>query len=239
MRRRARFVIVFCALFLTMCAPFANETAYSNGLNCRNNTGIFEGDDGGANCAYVCPDGSVVQISISNTVSHIYAVSKGELDATLCGVALQSTPTESLVASSPTTTSLATLTESPTAQPTPVTEVSPTLQASVTAEVPGTGSSLLTGRVLMCDLGADLINFRLVQPPPDLTGKSVTAQIADMESMCYVNPTNPSLLTCTLPADVTFPTRIVVSLDGALVNDFTYTGLGCETLTTAVPTTTP
>jgi hypothetical protein len=102
-----------------------------------------------------------------------------------------------------------------------------------------TGSALLTGRVLMCDMGANLINFRMVQPSPDLTGKTLTAQIDGMESQCYVNQTNATLLTCTLPTEVTFPLRVVVSLDGAVVNDFTYDGIGCEILTTAVPTTTP
>lgn len=239
MHRISKFVIMFSALLLTMCSPFANETVYSNGLNCRNSTGIFGGNNKGANCSYVCPDGSVQQTRVADTISPLYAASREDLDAQLCGVALQSTSTESLAASSPTVTPLATLAESPTTQPTPATELSPTLQVSVTAEVPVTGSSLLTGRVLMCDLGANLINFRMVSPSPDLTGKTLTARIADMESACYVNPTNPSLLTCTIPVGVTFPARIAVSVDGALVNDFTYSGLGCEILTTAIPTTTP
>lgn len=239
MRRKTEFVIIFSALLLTMCSPFANESVYSNGLNCRNSTGILGGGDGGASCAYVCPDGNVVQISISDTVSHLYAVPKEELDATLCGVALLSTPTQTQTPLSPTFTPSATLAASPTVQATLAAEVSPTLQTSLTAEIAVTGSSLLTGRVLMCDLGTNLINFRMVQAPPDLTGKTLTAQIADMESACYVNPTNPSLLTCTIPSGVTFPARVIVSLDGAVVNDFVYGGIGCEMLTTAIPTTTP
>jgi len=98
---------------------------------------------------------------------------------------------------------------------------------------------MVTGQVLMCDLGANLINLRMVQPPPDLTNKTLTAQISGMESACYVNPTNPSVLTCTIPVGVTFPARIIVSLDGAVVGDLTYTGIGCEILSTAIPTTTP
>jgi hypothetical protein len=91
----------------------------------------------------------------------------------------------------------------------------------------------------MCDTGADLVSFRIVQPPPDLTGKTLTVQIAEQESACYVNQTNPSLLTCTIPAGVTFPARVVVNLDGAVVNDFNYDGLYCAELTTPIATTTP
>jgi hypothetical protein len=46
-------------------------------------------------------------------------------------------------------------------------------------------------------------------------------------------------LTCTLPPDMTFPASIVVSVDGAVVNDFVYDGLGCAEITTPVATTTP
>jgi hypothetical protein len=89
----------------------------------------------------------------------------------------------------------------------------------------------------MCDLGSRLINFRLVQPPPDLTGKTLEVEIAEQESTCYVNPTNPSLMTCTIPIEVSFPASILVRLDGAVVNEFVYSGLGCSIL--ATPTQTP
>jgi hypothetical protein len=79
----------------------------------------------------------------------------------------------------------------------------------------------------------------MAEPVPDLTGRTVTVQIAGLDSICSVNPTNPSLLTCTIPPDVIFPARVVVSLDGVMVNDFTYDGVGCQQLTTPVPTTTP
>jgi hypothetical protein len=91
----------------------------------------------------------------------------------------------------------------------------------------------------MCDIGGDLISFRIVQPPPDMTGKTQTAQIAEQDSSCYVNATNPSVMTCTLPPGVAFPARVVVSVDGAVANDFVYDGLGCALLTTPIATTTP
>jgi hypothetical protein len=104
----------------------------------------------------------------------------------------------------------------------------------VTGQVP-----LFAETVSMCDLGGKLINFRLVEPVPDLTGRSLEVQIAGQESTCYVNPTNPSLLTCFIPNDISFPAQVVVSLDGAIVNDFVYSGAGCSIVTTPTPTVYP
>jgi hypothetical protein len=91
----------------------------------------------------------------------------------------------------------------------------------------------------MCDLGANLISFRMLEPVPDLTNRTLIVEINDIESTCTVNPTNPTLLTCTIPPLVTFPASVMVTLDGAVVNDFTYDGIGCDELTTPVATTTP
>jgi hypothetical protein len=118
-------------------------------------------------------------------------------------------------------------------------ETSPSPLASGTAEIVVTGPSLLTGQVTMCDTGGDLISFRIVQPLPDLTGKTLAVEIAEQESACYINQVNPSLMTCTLPAGVVFPARVVVNLDGAVVSDFTYSGLGCTQITTPLATMTP
>ena len=87
----------------------------------------------------------------------------------------------------------------------------------------------------MCDLGGKLINFRIMQTAPDITGKTLEVQIAEQDSSCYVNPTNPGLLTCSIPNDISFPAHVVVSLDGAIVNDFLYSGVGCAILTTPTP----
>lgn len=118
-------------------------------------------------------------------------------------------------------------------QPTP-TEALPIESPTAAAQ-----GSLLTGRVTMCDTGGNLIGFRITQPPPDLTGKILTAQIGGQENACYVNATNPSLMTCTLPPGMVFPAPAVVSIDGAVASEFTYSGLGCAEITTPIATTTP
>ena len=87
----------------------------------------------------------------------------------------------------------------------------------------------------MCDQTTDLISFRIAETAPDLTDELVTVQIAEQETTCDVNPVNTSLLTCTLPAVITFPAQVAVSLDGAVVNDFQYDGIGCILVDTPIP----
>jgi hypothetical protein len=243
--RKTTFAIVFIsALLVTMCRGYEEPVSTIPGLICRPYTDYFQSGldtSKGLECYYTCPDGTVAG-PFDSQADPSLSGTKGDLDRQLCDIAPQPiTPTASSAALSPTSAPSATLAASPTVEAVATETIPATVESTLTAGISVTGgeSAILTGKVLMCDLGANLINFRIVQPSPDLTGKTLTAQIADMESMCYVNPTNPSLLTCALPAGVTFPARIVASVDGVAVNDFTYSGIGCEILTTAVPTTTP
>ena len=237
MHRKIQWVFVFSAFLLTMCREYAAPVSTLDGLSCRTYTAYFQ--DGlnsskGFECTYTCPDGTVVgPFNFESDPS--LSATKGDMDRMFCGIAPATlTPTEPAVQLSPTPT----LSSTPAVTPTLVESL--TAQASPTAEIPLTAQApLLTGRVTMCDTGADLISFRFVEPPPDLTGKILTAQIGEQESICDVNPTNPSLLTCTLPAGVTFPASVVISLDGTVVNDFAYDGIGCARLSTPIPTTTP
>jgi hypothetical protein len=244
MRRTIKLFLAFSTLLVTtMCKYYQGGTvALPTGLSCENYTDYrffewrgeeykFYLEELGATCSYTCPDGIVIEVDIPeefSSSSPLAFASKADLDAQFCGVAPPATPTQPPPTASPTAAASPTLAATATVEPSPTVEITPTAQ-----------EPLLTGRVLMCDVGANLINFRIVQPAPDLTGKTITAQINDTESMCAVNPTNPSLLTCTIPAGVTFPARVVVSLDGAVVNDFVYDGLGCVEITTPVATTTP
>ena len=235
MSRKIKLFLSFSALLLTASKCYDSGTVtHTNGLSCENYTDhrFFEWvgseykftiQEEAATCSYACPNGTVKESDIPgkfSASSPLYSASKADLDSQFCGVAPQPTPTEPLATPSPTQTS------------------SPTAQASATAvNSPTALPPLLTGQVSMCDLGTNLINLRIVEPAPDLTDKTLTVQISELESICAVNPTNPSLLTCTIPAGITFPTRVVVSLDGAVVNDFTYSGLGCTILNP--PTSTP
>src|SRR5215216_1829717 len=231
MPRKIKLFLTFSAtLLLTMCRFYdeGERVTTINGLSCQAYTDYFGQGSAitkGLECYYECPQEVIGPLDFESDPS--LSASKADLDRLLCGVtAPQFTPTEPAANTSLTPTVSATPAASATAQASPTARMSPTAPPS-----------LLTGQTTMCDLGANLINFRMAEPVPDLTDKTLTVEIADIETTCAVNPTNPSLLTCTIPPLVTFPARVVVSLDGAVVNDFTYEGIGCDELTTPMPTT--
>lgn len=147
---------------------------------------------------------------------------------TMCRNSISESPTPE-----PTLTATEVASSTPTAASTKIPTSSPTLTASQTVVV--TVDPLLEETVSMCDLGGKLINFRLLAPIPKLTVEGLEVQIADQVSTCYVNPTNPSLLTCRISNDIRFPVQVVVRVRNAVVNDFVYSGLGCSILTTPTP----
>ena len=219
MRAKIILPLFLSALLLTMCTSFGEkELAHPiEGLSCRASASTSQGLE----CNYICPDGTIRSLEFASDPS--LSATKGDLDRQYCGIAPQPTPTQPSASASPT----------PSASPTQPEQASPTATLVTVA----TQDPLLTGTVSMCDLGGKLINFRVVDSAPDLAGKTLEVQIAGQESICYINPTNSALMTCTIPAEVSFPASVVVSLDGAVVNDFIYSGLGCTVLTT--PTAKP
>jgi len=259
MRGKLVLFLVFSAFVLSMCRQYDSGTHTStNGLSCQSYTDYrffewrgeeydFYIHENGATCSYMCPDGTVRDSDITGDLtssSPLYSASKADLDARFCGVAealpatpTQVTPTQAPPSETPTSAPSPTLAASPTSGPSPTAWAFPTVERTPALEAQ---SPLLTGKVTMCDIGTDrLISFRTVQPPPDLTAKTLMVRIAEQETTCTVNPTNPSLLTCAIPAGVTFPAAVVVSLDDAVVNDFIYDGLGCAKLSTPIVTTAP
>jgi hypothetical protein len=230
---KTKFFLLLSAILLTMCKNYENEPiTYENGLSCRNYVEyrFFQGDGNesrlystqeGADCVYVCRDESEHQIAISGTASELYGASVDELEAQVCGFVVVPTATPR-----PTSTPTAT----PTRRVRPTRTSSPTEAPSATVVV--VADPLLDGTVPMCDLGGKLINFRILTPSPDLTESTLEVLIGDQRTQCNVNSVNPSLLTCSLPNDISFPAHVVVRLDGEVVNDFIYNGVGCGLLTT-------
>lgn len=215
--------MAFSTLLLTMCRFYDDAARVTpiDGLSCQAYTDYFgKGSvvSKGLECYYTCQQEVAGPLDFETDPS--LSTSKEELDRTLCSVtAPQLTPTEPIATASPT------LAASATAQASPTAGISPTALAP-----------LLTGEITMCDGALKLISFRIVQPPPDLTDKTLTVQIAGRESTCAVNPVNTSLLTCSIPRSMTFPVQVVVQLDGALVNDFSLDGVGCINIDPPTPT---
>ena len=230
MPRKLILSVISSALLLTMCTFYdqAGTVTASNGLTCQTVTKIGSLQDEqrrfsilgqAARCSYQCPDGRFTEFEIPGKFSpssRLYSASKEELNGEFCSASLQPAPTQPPASLSPTSTVF------PTASSTAQTSFTPTLETPVEVQ-----QLLLTGEVTMCDLAVDLINFRMVEPVPDLTGKELSVEIADQRHFCTINDVNTSLLTCTLPAELTFPLRVVVRLNGAVVNDFSYDGGAC------------
>ena len=222
---KKKLFLAFYALLLTMCRSYSQALPVNSidELSCRPYTDIF-GSSKGVECTYICPNGETAGPRDFDSDPSLSAT-KGDLDRLFCGIEPPTfTPVVTLAAESPTLVDT----------PTPVASATATVTVSPTSAPP-----LLTGQVTMCDTSGNLISFRLVKPPPDLTGRMLTVEIAGQENSCEINPVNPSLITCTLPPELTFPAQVVVNLDGAVVNDFTLDGIGCDEITTPVVKTTP
>lgn len=206
MARNIKLFLTFSVLLLTtMCKMYDDGglVTSTNGLSCQNYTsyGSFEE---GAECSYICPDRTVKQIALPaklSASSPLYSAPKESLDIQFCETG--PTPTE----------------------PPPSTATVPPSQTATNSPTPA--PPLLTGDVTSCDRSINLINFRMVEVSPDLAGKELAVRISDLAATCAVNLLNPSLLTCTTQAPLIFPMRVVVRLDGAVVNDFTAGGFGC------------
>lgn len=214
MHKNLIFFMVFSAFVVTMCgtAPARELANPIDGLSCQASAGRA------MECFYTCPEGTVGPLLFDGDPS--LSLSKGDFDRRYCDMPPGATATAPVPSPSPSSTS------------SPTTEATATLVVPVTAQDP-----LLSETVSMCDLGGKLINFRLLEPAPELDPETLEVKIAGQDSKCYINPTNPSLMTCTIPNVISFPVQIVVSLDGAVVNDFLYTGVGCSILRT--PTARP
>ena len=226
---KKKLFLAFFALLLTMCRTYAQAEPFTSidGLVCQPFNEPF-GSSKGFECTYTCPDGQVIGPRDFDT-DPSFSATKGDLDRLFCGIEPS------------TSTSAPTLVAADTAAPaeTPTLEASATVAATATETISPTGSPLFTGRITMCDTGGNLISFRLVDPPPDLTGKIVTIEIAGQENSCEVNPVNPSLMTCTMPPELIFPVSVIVRLDDVVVNELTLDGIGCTEITTPVASTTP
>ena len=235
MPKKIYLLLALSAFLVTMCKAYdqSGPIVSPNGLSCQNYHGALSSSQG-AECFYSCPDGTIRQPELLenfSTESSLYSASKGELDAQFCGMA--SAPTATIPAAI-TNTPFATLVSIPSPTLTLAAEASPTLEPVV----PTSSSPLLTSSVTMCDQTVDLISFRIAETAPDLTDKTLAIQISDQETTCSINPVNTSLLTCDLPGSTTFPARVLVTLDGAVVNDFSYDGVGCIIVDTAIPNST-
>jgi hypothetical protein len=85
---------------------------------------------------------------------------------------------------------------------------------------------ILTGEVTYCAVKQHVISLRLVNGfnPQEFKHQLTMGGVA---LQCAVNPSNTTLLTCSYPDTIKFPADVQVTLNGQVVNDFSYDGSGC------------
>ncbi len=208
MKKYPRLILLFTAILVFMCRcnfPDDKKTiVYSDNTydGCTGFTDIdlqSTADKSGYTCFLTCPDGSTVSYDIFSTPVFGQKLQKGELQAKYCKAGAAATATVT-----------ATLTQTP---------VGP-------APVGGT-SPLLSGNVTACSLKDGYINFRLVDNAPAITGSELLVTINGVKVNCTVPPNNLTILSCTLPAGITFPTDVKVAIGDSVANQFSYNGDEC------------
>jgi hypothetical protein len=112
---------------------------------------------------------------------------------------------------------------------TPTATVVPTATATSTAIPAPAAAPLLSGNVTACDRKAGFINFELAAISPLVSESDVVLTINGTQVPCLFAGSDNSLLSCPLPASVTFPAQIHVTVAGASTDDFSYDGSGCAT----------
>jgi hypothetical protein len=105
--------------------------------------------------------------------------------------------------------------------PTP-TATEPPPSATPTQSLP----PILLGDVSYCDPLLHLMNMPFVNGFSPLNYKH-DVTMNGLPVNCQVNGSNSKLLTCSYPASLVFPATIQVSINGIVVNQFTFNGASC------------
>ncbi len=107
----------------------------------------------------------------------------------------------------------------------PLPTATPATKAGAAAPAPLV--SPLNQTIEGCDMVAHVLNFAFVQPTPNLTGKQLTVDIQGQPMQCSIPSGMPGTYSCKLPPNVSFPAGIVVKINGQMVDEFPYGGIGC------------
>jgi hypothetical protein len=228
LRKRPLLVLAFAALMTTVCrcsfdrgTPVILTFTDGTSMQCLQYIDYLPSwselsrNSSTYDCKIPCPDGSTIQLTQISSVELTKAIAeKGRANVQILKTwQAQSCPAIKAATKTPTT--------KPPATKTPVGGMT----ALPTAKMPVL--PLLTGSVSACDLNQGFINFSLVQPPLDITAKTLRFKINDVEVRCAIPSVNPNIISCNLPQGVRLPASMTVFLNGIQVNDFIFNGSSC------------
>lgn len=218
--RYTRLIFVFTAVSMLVCRrgdPLQSQSNYtqttivfsdSTKMSCEKYlapTGVAEdgetiliGDE--YKCGYICPDGNSRQIIFHNGDFSQLGTYRANWDAKYCTVTSVTEP--------------------------PSTEA-PAVEIPTTTEPPVSVPLLLTGEITMCDRTANLVNFRLFNDIDKNILDNMQIELGGEPVTCSVNKGNSTLLTCSLPPLMVFPTKVRGIINGTEVNSFDFDGTDC------------
>lgn len=234
-RRRRALFFVFTAIIVTVCrcqpdifGNYANPIMFADGSrvgSCEFFVDYSESAEGSGvpvgkevwACSLTCPDNSQVKFDLYSQLP--FSMPVEEKTAFLS----QYCSAEAMVAAEPSPTATAVPTDTPTpapegAQEQPIIVQPPNLLIL---------QPLLSGVVTACYTTEGFINFTLFQPLLDIKGKDVALSINGTQVNCSIPANNPSLYSCSLPPGTKFPAKIIVTVDGNEVNNFSFDGATC------------
>jgi hypothetical protein len=223
LKKHRVLLFVLSALLVTVCrcnadplAPDYTSIGFTDGSRseCRGFVELLEENPEVTQRTYVyeckisCPDGSTAEFELYEMPSPFNPQDKIEYQMRYCP------PVQSEAVAFPTETPTVSPTDTPSQEPPPeVNEVSIT--------------PVLAGSVTACDTGLRFINFPLVSPLPDLTGKNAALFINGTRVSCRIAGSQQQLLGCSLPERTVFPINVRVTLDDVEVNNFSFDGAIC------------
>lgn len=223
LKKHRVLLLVLSALLVTVCrcnadplAPDYTSIGFTDGSRseCRGFVEILGETQEGLQRTYVyeckisCPDGSVAEFELHEMPSPFNPQDKTEYQKQYCPL-----EQSEVVAFS---------TETPTVSPTDTPSQEPPSEVDEVSITP-----VLAGNVTACDTGLRFINFPLVSPLQDLTGKSAVLFINGTRVNCRIAGSQQQLLGCSLPERTVFPINVRVTLDDVEVNNFSFDGAIC------------
>jgi hypothetical protein len=210
-RKHKALWLVLTALLVVVCrcdgSRFNLTTQDNQTIACASYIEATSSIQSGKQCIIPCP-GYGVPYDIT-TDADIQNFTLAELSAKVCNPQQANIP-------EPVASSTDEPTEEPTAPPTdPATDPAPL-------------KPYLTGAALSCNRTQRFVNFAIDPAVTDLNpaGLSVTFNNTPVNCTPIANA-QPSVLSCSYPASMTFPIQVLVDLNGVTINNFTFDGGIC------------
>ncbi len=217
-KRFTPLVFIFTAIITVMCqCQMTNRDVKLAGHDCKY-TGSYDTDTSRYDGTFDCknPDGSMLTCpytgaAVTNSKVFLRDQTSVMTDAQFWAYLGCVSPSQA----------------TPTSTPTPVPTSTATAAPAAAESNQGVAAPLVTGDVSACNVNDGFINFKLVEGVPPFNSNEVVVVMNGTQVNCTVPSNNTSVLSCGLPAGVTFPLQVSVARGDSVANQFSYNGDAC------------